>query len=129
MQSAYRKCHSTEIALLKLQSDISRQLGNSSVVALILLDLSSAFDTIDHNLLLDRLHNVFSNQGKVYMLYTEITGSNDQRPDFHSCTSEAWGPSRVRPWAEDICNAMYTKPINDVIQSRGMDCHFYADDS
>ncbi len=63
----------------------------------------------------------------IFIPYREISGSNDQRPDFQSCTSEAWGPSRVRPWAEDVCNV--TKPIGDVIRSRSIDCHFYADDS
>ncbi len=114
MQSSYRKCHSTETALLKLQSDIIGQLDNRHVVALILLDLSSAFDTIDHNVLLDRLHDVFWDRGEgarvaIFIPYREISDSNDQRSDFQSCTSEAWGPPRVRPWAEDVCN-VHTAP-------------------
>ena len=75
MQSAYRKCHSTETALLKLQSDIIGELDNGHVVALILLDLPSAFDTIDHNVLPDRLHNVFGMQGKALeWLSSYLTG-------------------------------------------------------
>ena len=53
-QSAYRKHHSTESALLNIHNDIL--LNMASVTALTLLDLSAAFDTIDHTILLDRLN-------------------------------------------------------------------------
>ena len=45
LQSAYRKKHSTETALLKVQSDISAALDNGNMVILIMLGLSAAFDT------------------------------------------------------------------------------------
>ncbi len=54
-QSAYRKNHSTETVLLKVQNDILMHLDNSNTVILVLLDLSAAFDTIDHDILLKRL--------------------------------------------------------------------------
>ena len=47
-QSAYRKCHSTERALTKVQDDIYDSLFEGSMTALVLLDLSAAFDVIDH---------------------------------------------------------------------------------
>ena len=51
-QSAYRTKHSTETALLKVQSDVLSALDKEgSVVVMILLDLSAAFDTIDHEFL------------------------------------------------------------------------------
>ena len=55
MQSAYRKFHSTETALLRAHNDISGSLDKGHVTALTLLDLSAAFDTIDHNTLKNRL--------------------------------------------------------------------------
>ena len=55
-QSAYRKHHSTESALLNIQNDILLNMAKRSVTALTLLDLSTAFDTIDHTILLDRLY-------------------------------------------------------------------------
>ena len=55
MQSAYRKFHSTETALLRVHNDISVSLDKGHVTALTLLDLSAAFDTIDHNTLTNRL--------------------------------------------------------------------------
>ena len=55
-QSAYRKHHSTESALLNIHNDILLNMAKGSFTALTLLDLSAAFDTIDHTILLDRLN-------------------------------------------------------------------------
>ena len=54
-QSAYRKFHSNETALLKIHSDFLSSMDTSKVSALTLLDLSAASDTIDHTILLIRL--------------------------------------------------------------------------
>ena len=55
-QSAYKRFHSTEMAPLnlKLQDDILQAIDNHKCVALLLLDLSAAFDTADHQLLVER---------------------------------------------------------------------------
>jgi len=58
-QSAYCRGHSTETALLKVHSDIAESLDEGSMTALIMLDLSAAFDVIDHPLLLKRLELSF----------------------------------------------------------------------
>ena len=55
LQSAYRRHHSTETVLLRITNDILRDLDNRKGVILVLLDLSSAFDTIDYTILLSRL--------------------------------------------------------------------------
>ena len=47
-QSAYRAAHSTETALTRVHNDILRDIDDGQCVILILLDLSSAFDTVDH---------------------------------------------------------------------------------
>ncbi len=49
--SAYRKDHSTETALLKVHHDIAAALDKKCMAALVLLDLSAAFDVIDHRIL------------------------------------------------------------------------------
>ena len=58
-QSAYRKFHSTETALVKVQNDILNSLDNNDVTILVMLDLSAAFDTIDHTSLLHGLRKNF----------------------------------------------------------------------
>lgn len=63
LQSAYRKLHSTETALLKIMDDLYRMVDDRQAAVLIGLDLSAAFDTIDHSILLDRLRSVFGVSG------------------------------------------------------------------
>ena len=53
-QSAYRVFHSTE-TLLKIQNDIATSMDKGAAVGLVLLDLSAAFDTIDHSILFNCL--------------------------------------------------------------------------
>ena len=57
-QSAYCPLHSTETALVRVYNDILLSLDQQKAVSLVLLDLSAAFDTIDHKILLDRLSDI-----------------------------------------------------------------------
>ena len=52
-QSVYKVAHGMETALLKVQNDILRTVDSGAVAVLVLLDLSAAFDTIDHAILLE----------------------------------------------------------------------------
>ena len=65
LQSAYKRNHSTETALLKVKADILQAMDNQRVVCLILLDLSAAFDTVNHQLLLNRLKYRFGFGGVI----------------------------------------------------------------
>ena len=58
-QSAYRPSFSTETALIRITNDILFALDNKCFTALIMIDMSAAFDTIDHNILLHRLSHHF----------------------------------------------------------------------
>ena len=57
-QSAYRKCHSTETALLRVISDVLQASVDGHVSILSPLDLSATFDTIDHVILSQRLSSI-----------------------------------------------------------------------
>ena len=63
LQSAYRLCHSTETALLKVKADILRAMDNQEITCLVLLDLLAALDTVDHSILLNHLENHFRIRG------------------------------------------------------------------
>ena len=63
LQSAYGKNHITETALLKVTNDILMEMNYHHGVLLVLLDLSAAFDTDDHNVLLGRLQTSFGISG------------------------------------------------------------------
>ena len=47
--------HSTKTALLRVKQDILQEIDQKKAVLIVLLDLSSAFDTLDHSILLARL--------------------------------------------------------------------------
>ena len=64
-QSAYRRNHSTETALLKVQSDILMNMDRQDVTLLVLLDLSSAFDTVDKDILMQTLECGFGITGNI----------------------------------------------------------------
>ena len=55
-QSAYRRGHSTETALMKVANCLFLSHNKGNIYVLALLDSSSAFDTIDHPILVHRLH-------------------------------------------------------------------------
>ena len=59
LQSAYRKNHSTQTALLKVTNDILMEMNSQHAVLLVLLDLSAAFDTVVDSVLLRRLQTSF----------------------------------------------------------------------
>ena len=63
LQSAYRKFHSTETALLKLTNDIMETIDSGKITILTALDMSAAFDTLDHATLLHRLEHTFGLSG------------------------------------------------------------------
>jgi len=63
LQSAYRTGHSTETALLGVHHDIAEALDRKCMAALVLLDLSAAFDVIDHKILQKRLEYSFGVTG------------------------------------------------------------------
>ena len=64
-QSAYKEFHSTETALLRVQNHILCSLDHNKTTILLLLDLSAAFDTEDHAILISRLSNRFGVNGTV----------------------------------------------------------------
>ena len=59
-QSAYRKHHFTEMTSLRVTNDIFRTVDRRQDVVFVLLDLSAAFDTIDHTILVEWLKSYFA---------------------------------------------------------------------
>ena len=63
VQSAYRRGHSTETAILKVFSDLVDAISNGKFALLSLLDLSAALDMVNHNILLRCLEMSFGFRG------------------------------------------------------------------
>ena len=85
-QSAYRKFHSTETAL-KIHNDTLSSMDDGRVTALTLLDLSAAFDKIDHTILLRRLGNWFGVSGKALDWFKSYLTGRSQKIELGNCLS------------------------------------------
>ncbi len=62
-QSAYIVNHSTETTLLKVKCEIANSLDKHKSVHMVLLDLSAAFNTVDHTIIISRSEKSFGIQG------------------------------------------------------------------
>ena len=132
LQSAYRDKHSTETALIKVQNDILSALAAGSPAILLMLDLSAAFDTIDHDILLSRLCNVYGITGDTLDWFRSYLTGRIQRvviEDYVSVDQElAFGVPQGSVLGPRIY-CMYTKPVSDIIQRHGLSHHSYAGDT
>ncbi|XP_031573732.1 uncharacterized protein LOC116307604 [Actinia tenebrosa] len=90
LQSAYRKRYSTETALLKVQNDILLSMDRQHVTLLVLLDLSAAFDTVDHSILLCRLESSFGITGKALEWFKSYLSNRSQRVAFDDGISDSY---------------------------------------
>ena len=79
LQSSYREDHSTETALFRVMNDDLLKMNSQHVTLLILLDLSAAFDTVDHSILLDRLTKDVGLQNKAHDCFRSYLSGWSQR--------------------------------------------------
>ncbi len=77
-QSSYKEYHSTETALLRVNNDILRSMDQNQCVLLILLDLSAAFDTIDHEILIARLNKYCGVTGTALQWFRDYLHGRNQ---------------------------------------------------
>ena len=130
-QSAYRPSHSTETALLKVVNDLFLSLNKGIISVLALLDFSSAFDTIDHPILVHRLQTDlgftdtvlkwFSSYLTDRTHYASLSNHCSAFTHVHSCVphGSVHGP---------ILFTMYDKPLSAIIDSYSIIHHSFADD-
>jgi hypothetical protein len=131
-QSAYRSHHSTETALQAILNEVYRNIDKKQVTLLVGLDLSAAFDTIEHSILLNRLEHTFGISGLILdWIKSYITDryqfvkinencSKQQKCSFGVPQGSVLGP---------ILFTLYISPVSTVIENFGFHHHQYADDT
>jgi hypothetical protein len=131
-QSAYRKFHSTETALLAVHNNVINAMDNGKVTALIMLDLSAAFETVDHNILFHRLEHWFGITGialewfKSYLQdRTQSVCCNGVHSKLNTVKFGVPQGSVLGP----LLFTLYTTPLGSLMSRFSVDYHLYADDS
>ena len=132
LQSAYRSGHSTETALVKINNDIVSSLDGGQCVILASLDLSSAFDTVDHAIFLRRLQdmygicNTFQKWFDSYLTNRQprvCINTSFSNPRYLKCGVPQGSVLGARIYT------MYVRPMSEIINRHNVSYHSYADDS
>ena len=89
LQSAYKKHHSCDTVLLHVQNVILKLIDDKQCVVLLLLDLSAAFDTANHKILLHRLRFRFGIKGKALLWLQSYLTDCSQSVQINGLTSSA----------------------------------------
>ena len=131
-QSAYRKFHSTETALTQVLSDIFSAIDGGNIALMSMLDMSAAFDTVDHQILLQRLNTSFGISSTVLEWFTSYLSGRLQHVQHSGRSSTTTILSCGVPQGSvlgPILFILYTADVTKIIQKFGLPHHLFADDS
>lgn len=130
-QSGFRSRHSTESALLKVHNDIARAVDTKSPVVLVLLDLSAAFDTVDHSVLLSRLCDYVGIRGTALKWFESYLSGRTFSVMVGDLSSSSAPLSCGVPQGSilgPILFSLYMLPLGSIIARNNLSFHCYADD-
>ena len=122
-QSAYRPGHSSETALLKVVNGLFLYHSKGNISVLALLDFSSAFDTIDHPILVHRLHTDIGFTDTVPQWFSSyLTDRTHYVSLSNHCSAFAHVHSRVPQGSvlRPIHFTMYTKTLSATILTQSI---------
>ena len=131
-QSAYRRNHSTETALISILDDVYSDIGNHQQTVLVGLDLSAAFDTIDQSTLIRRLDMSFGIRATALGWIRSYLTDRSQYVSVGRARSHTIQCKHGVPQGSvlgPILFTLYVSPIAKIISSFGVTHHQYADDT
>ena len=131
-QSAYRRGHSTETALVNVKNDFDREVDRGQVVLLAMLDLSAAFDTIDHSILLERLRSHLGASPATLAWVRSYLSQRTQQVAIHEALSLKTDLTTGVPQGSvlgPLLFLVYILPLKQIISKHGISYHGNADDT
>ena len=133
LQSAYKSHHSTETALVKVFDDILRAIDHpDTAVFLAMLDLSAAFDTVDHSILCKRLERSMDISGNALSWFRSYLDNRTMRVCIDNVYSEPAILNVSVPQGSKLGPRLYsdyTQPLGEIMRRIDLKYHLYADDS
>ena len=131
-QSGFRANHSTETAMAKVTNDLLIASDQGFVSVLVLLDLSAAFDTIDHAILLQRLEQLISIKGTALSWFKSYFADRFQFVQINDESSVHTKVNHGVPQGSvlgPILFSIYMFPLGNIIRTHSVNFHCYADDT
>ena len=131
-QSAYRPGFSTETALLHIFNNLSDICGKGNCAVMVGLDLSAAFDTINHQLLLERLKSDFGIDG---LAFSWLQSYLSNRTQYVKLGNHSSAPVELLAGVPQgsvlgpLLFTTYTSPLSNIIHGFEVSFHQYADDT
>ena len=124
--------HSTETAILSVLDGLLGSADDRLVSLVALLDLSAAFDTLDHPILLKRLETTFGVRGTVLDWFVSYLSGRFQSVIVDGVVSASRPLVYGVPQGSvlgPVLFTLYSQPLSDVISVHNCDYHKYADDT
>lgn len=131
-QSGYRPHHSCETSVFKLTYDIQEAINDRKMVGALFLDMSAAFDTVDHNVLLKRLSSDFGFGDNVLAWLESYMTNRKFSVLINNCRSRTFYVLFGVPQGSilgPLLFILYTKQLSAIASKHGLNIQLYADDT
>ena len=127
-QLAYRKNFSCETAIIKITNDILWSMELKKITSLTCIDLSAAFDTVDHGILLNVLQNKFGISGNALSWFKSYLQPRFCKVNIHNANSEDKELLFLVPQGSCVGPVLYSAYASTLQEVVPLDLHGYADD-
>ena len=131
-QSGYRKHHSTEIAVLNITNDILSMKDSHQATALVSIDLSAAFDLVDHDVLVKGLDNYFGFSATVLDWFKSFLSDRSQCVILGNARSKSSFVLQGVPQGSVLgarLDTLYVRHMSEMCKRHDIHYHSYADDT